>query len=307
MHIPSPTSPVYEVLSRSHADLERAAELGDGMRSALWLREQLEDTIYDRPGHHTLSLYLEDGFDVHLYDEPERRGAPGKLCLLPAGHASRWRIKGRIRFVHVYFTPETLGQLAVRMLDREPRTLELHQRVYVDDPQLAALAGRLAMQDWSDANGRLEANALGHEIMARLLLDYSGRPTQAKVRGGLAPAQRRRVLELIEARLAEPLSVSMLADELALSEYHFARMFRASVGEAPHRWILRRRLARARELLAAGQWPLERIAAACGFSHASHLTRHFRAAATATPNAYRQWAQARQDLDATICRTSAVR
>lgn len=293
MHIPAPASPVYEVLSRSHADLEREALLGDGLRSSLWLREQLEDTIYDRPRHHTLSLYLEDGFDVHLDGQPERRGAPGKLCLLPAGHESRWRIKGRIRFVHVYFTQEEFGQLAVRMLDREPRTLELRQRIYIDDPRLAMLASRLAALDWTDRNDLLEGNALGHEMLALLLLDYTGRPATLKLRGGLGPAQRRRVLERIEAQLADPLSVGQLAAELALSEYHFARMFRCSVGEAPHRWILRRRLARARELLAGGTLPLEAVAAATGFSHASHLLRHFRTVTGVTPNAYRQWVQAR--------------
>ena len=303
MHIPRPASPVYEVLSRSRADLEREALLGDGLRSALWRREQLEDTLYDRPLHHTLSLYLEDGFDVYLDGEPDRRGAPGKLCLLPAGHASRWRIHGRIRFVHVYFTQEEFGQLAVRMLDREPRTVALHQRIYIEDPVLGALTSRLAGLDWTDEQSRLEANACGHELMARLLLAHSGRPAALKVRGGLAPVQRRRVLEQIEAGLDRPLSVGALADELALSAYHFARMFRVSVGEAPHRWILRRRLARARGLLASSRAPLEAIAAAAGFSHASHLVRHFRAATGVTPHAYRQWAQGARAVDATICRT----
>jgi AraC family transcriptional regulator len=313
MHIPEPASPVYEVLSRSHADLEREALLGDGLRSALWLREQLEDTLYDRPLHHTLSLYLEDGRDVYLDGEPERRGAPGKLCLLPAGHASRWRINGRIRFVHVYFSPQTFGQLAVRMLDCEPRMLELRQRIYIDDPALAALTGQLARLDWSDNHDRLEANALGHEIMARLLLEHTTRPTGIRVRGGLAPLQRHRALDLIEARLAEPLSVGELAAELALSEYHFARMFRTSVGEAPHQWILRRRLARARELLATGTWPLDLIATAAGFSHASHLTRHFRAASGVTPHAYRQWVQGRaraaycQDTPCTVSEMKSSR
>jgi AraC family transcriptional regulator len=88
----------------------------------------------------------------------------------------------------------------------------------------------------------------------------------------------------------------MLADELALSEFHFARMFRASVGEAPHRWIMRRRLDRARSLLAQGQLPLETVAAESGFSHASHLIRRLRAELGIAPGAYRKWACERQNL-----------
>ncbi|MBV8049223.1 MAG: helix-turn-helix transcriptional regulator [Paludibacterium sp.] len=294
LYRPQPASPVYEVLSHSRADLEREAQLGDGLRAALWLRETLEDTLYDRPAHHTLSLYLEDGYDVFLDGQPHRRGGPGKLCLLPAEHESYWRINGRIRFVHFYFTQEQFGAQAVRMLDAEPRTVALRQDIYLEDRRLAALARQLAAESWQDSESRLNANALGHEMLAYLLLNYSDRRRDLRPRGGLAPAQRRRVLDLIDARLGQELTVGELARELALSEYHFARMFRESVGEAPHRWIMRRRLARARRLLAHGDLPLDVVANQAGFSHASHLTRHFRTALGATPGTYRLWAQGRR-------------
>ncbi|BEV73528.1 MULTISPECIES: helix-turn-helix domain-containing protein [unclassified Paludibacterium] len=291
IHHPRPASPVYEVLSHSRADLEREGLLGDDLRAALWLREQLEDTHYDRPAHHTLSLYLEDGYDVHLYGRPEQRGGPGKLCLLPAEHESFWRINGRIRFIHFYFSQAQFGDLAIRMLDREPRTLSLSERIYVDDGRLATLGRQLATLTWQDNASRLEANAIGHEMLAHLLLNYSDQPRKLRIRGGLAPSQRRRALDLIEARLDSDLSIGELANELALSEYHFARMFRVSVGEAPHRWIMRRRLARARKALARGDLPLSVVANQSGFTHASHLTRHFQQALGVTPGVYRQWTQ----------------
>ncbi|TDR81485.1 AraC family transcriptional regulator [Paludibacterium purpuratum] len=293
IHRPQPASPVYEVLSQSRADLEREALLGDGLRAALWRREQLEDTIYDRPTHHTLSLYLEDGYDVYLNGQPSRRGGPGKLCLLPAEHESYWRINGRIRFVHFYFTQEQFGELAVRMLDREPRLLALRQNIYWEDDRLAGLGRQLAAQHWQDSESRLNANAIGHEMLAYLLLNHSDRQRGLPVRGGLAPTLRRRALELIDHRLDGELTVGELAQALSLSEYHFARMFRESVGEAPHRWIMRRRLARARDLLSRGDLPLTVVAHRSGFSHASHLTRHFREALGVTPGIYRLWTQNR--------------
>jgi AraC family transcriptional regulator len=294
-HSPPP-SPVFEVLPRTNADLEREALLGDGFRAALWRREWLQDVIYDQPEHHTLSFYLEDGFDVFLQGQPAQRGAPGKLCLLPAGHHSHWHINGRIRFLHFYFTRQQFDQLALRMLDQEPRTLELYQRIYMSDPILAQACRHLTQLDWRDANARLDANAIGHELMAYLLLNQTGKRQAPRVRGGLSPAQRRRALERIDDGLASELTIGMLADELALSEFHFARMFRASVGEAPHRWIMRRRLDRARSLLAQGQLPLETVAAESGFSHASHLIRRLRAELGIAPGAYRKWACERQNL-----------
>ena len=288
--MPRATLPVYDTLTQTRAELERSSTLGDGLSVALWQRNQLEDTVYSRPGHHTLSLYLEGGFDIRRRDQPGRRGAPDKLCILPAEHESDWRVSGPIRFLHLYFAPDRFDALALTLLDREARDQQLYDRTYMDDPWLAAVCRRLAGLDWDDPHGRLAGNALGHEVLAHLMLTQTGRRRSVTVKGGLAPAQRRRVQELIEARLDSVLTVGELAAELALSEYHFARMFRASFGQPPHAWILQRRLVRAREALAGGDQALADIAASCGFASASHLANRFRAALGVTPGEYRRWA-----------------
>jgi AraC family transcriptional regulator len=250
----------------------------------------LEDTYYNRPEHHTLSLYLEGGFDILRRDRPQcRHGAPGKLCLLPAEHESDWRVMGPIRFLHLYFPTEQFDALAVTLLDREPRELHLLDRTYMDDPVLAAQCRQLAVLDWDTPDGRLSGNALGHEVLAHLMLSHTERRHTVTVKGGLAPWQRRRVGELIEARLDGELTVGELAAELALSEYHFARMFRASFGQAPHSWVMQRRLARAQDLLRSSTLPLADIAAASGFASASHFANRFRSALGATPGQYRGW------------------
>ncbi|MDN0085204.1 AraC family transcriptional regulator [Crenobacter sp. SG2305] len=286
----TPALPVYETLTQSHAELERRGVLGDGLTAALWLRTQLEDTFYNRPEHHTLSLYLEGGFEIVRRDRPQcQRGAPGKLCVLPAEHESDWQVKGPIRFLHLYFPTEQFDALAVTLLDREPREMQLLDRTYMEDPMLAALCRRLAALDWDCLDGRLTGNALSHEVLAHLMLTNTARRHAVAVKGGLAPWQRRRVRELIEARLDGELTVGELAAELALSEYHFARMFRTSFGQAPHGWIMQRRLARAQSLLQTSALPLVDIAAASGFASASHLGNRFRAALGVTPGDYRRW------------------
>lgn len=288
--MPTTTLPVFDTLIQTSAELERRAVLGDGLSVALWQRKKLEDTVYRRPGHHTLSLYLEGGFGIMRRDQPGKHGAPDKLCILPAEHESDWRIDGQSRFLHLYFSPQQFDALALTLLDREGRDRPLLERTYMDDPVLSATCRQLARLDWDSPDGRLAGNALGHEVLAHLMLTQTGRCRAPAVRGGLAPTQRRRVQELIEARLDTALTVAELAAELALSEYHFARMFRVSFGQPPHAWILQRRLARAREALATGDVALADIAAACGFASASHLANRFRAVLGVTPGEYRRWA-----------------
>ena len=74
--------------------------------------------------------------------------------------------------------------------------------------------------------------------------------------------------------------------ELGTHPSHLVRVFRREYGLPPHRYVVGRRLDRARPLLLAGM-PIADVAAATGFHDQSHLTRHFRALLGTTPGAFR--------------------
>src|SRR6185295_4733872 len=114
---------VFDVLTHSRARLLRSVSLGDGLAAAVW-RNAEDATTYNRPSHHTLSLYLSGGQGTWRHEAPDRRGEPGRLCVMPAGHESRWVVGGEQSFVHLYFDEEQLAPLAVRLLDREPREVQ---------------------------------------------------------------------------------------------------------------------------------------------------------------------------------------
>ena len=97
------------------------------------------------------------------------------------------------------------------------------------------------------------------------------------------------MLEFVDAHLeSADLSLPRLAAQANLSEFHFARMFRASMGCTVHDWVAARRLDRARALLRETALPLADIAAACGYAGASHLSRHVKAGTGATPGQFRR-------------------
>ena len=288
MSATAPSSPadVFDVLARSRARLHRRAALGDGLAVAQW-SNSFDATRY-LPRHHTLSLYLRGGHGTYREDAPSERGAPGKLCLMPAGHEVNWVVGTEQTFVHLYFEPERLGPLALRLLDREPREVRLPELNFCDDPQLVAQLARLATLDWDDAGERIAANELGHAALAHVLARHAGRAPRADIRGGLAPALRRRLVDWLDARLAQPMTVGEMAAFCALSETHFAHAFRASLGVAPHEWIVVRRIDRAAALLRSRRAPsLDEVARATGHASASHLVRRFKARWGMTPGQYR--------------------
>ena len=282
----APPADVFDVLSRSRARLHRRAALGDGLAVAQW-SNSFDATRY-LPRHHTLSLYLRGGHGTYREDAPAERGAPGKLCLMPAGHEVNWVVGTEQTFMHLYFEPERLGPLALRLLDREPREVRLPELNFCDDPQLVDQLARLATLDWNDAAERIAANEIGHAALAHVLARHAGRAPRADIRGGLAPALRRRLVDWLDARLAQPVTVGEMAAFCALSETHFAHAFRASLGIAPHEWIVARRIERAAALLRSRRAPsLDEVARATGHASASHLVRRFKAAWGVTPGQYR--------------------
>ena len=282
---PTPTD-VFDVLSHSRARLHRRAALGDGLSVAQW-SNSFDATRY-RPGHHTLSLYLRGGHGTYREDAPSQRGAPGKLCLMPAGHEVNWVVGTEQTFVHLYFAADQLAPLALRLLDREPREVRLPELNFCDDPALGANLARLAALDWDDPGERLYANELGHAALAHVLARHAGRAPRGEIRGGLAPSLRRRLVDWLDARLALQVTVGEMAAFCALSETHFAHMFRASLGVAPHEWIVARRIERAAALLRSRHAPsLDAVARATGHASASHLVRRFKAVWGMTPGQYR--------------------
>ncbi len=107
-------------------------------------------------------------------------------------------------------------------------------------------------------------------------------------RGGLAPWQEKRAKELMSASLNEDVPLARLANECGLSVRHFSRAFRQSTGTSPHRWLLKRRVENARELLSNRGLSLSEVALSCGFADQSHLTRVFTAMVGVSPGAWRR-------------------
>lgn len=79
-----------------------------------------------------------------------------------------------------------------------------------------------------------------------------------------------------------------LAQHAQLSPSQFGRAFKTSVGMTPHQWIISRRVARARALIAQPHLSLAEVANLCGFADQSHLAREFRKTEGMTASTWRK-------------------
>lgn len=98
----------------------------------------------------------------------------------------------------------------------------------------------------------------------------------------------RGVVEVVQAKIDEDLTLEQMADSVNLSVAHFSQMFRRSTGQSPHQFVLRSRVERAKEILRAADSRVLDVAVACGFKTQQHFARVFRQLCGVSPTEYRR-------------------
>jgi AraC family transcriptional regulator len=285
----SRTYDTFETLRQQNAVLRDTVALNSGIQLAAWFNQN--DTVTVQSDHHTLSLYVADGYESY-HKTPhgwKNGGGPDRFCLMPKESESSWDIRDNLSFVHLYCTDEHLRAIGEKIWDRSPASLQLDEKTFASDDKITALYRHFLLDcDWQQQANQLALSSASTLLLTHLLQHYTNVQWQLpKVTGGLAPFVLRNVLAFIEANLAQPLTLADLAQEAALSEYHFARMFSQSMKMAPHQYVMQRRMIRAEELVRHSALPLTDIALACGFSSASHFSNRFKSALGMTPSQLR--------------------
>ena len=186
--------------------------------------------------------------------------------------------------------------------DGSGRRIDIRQEEVLRDPALAQQIVRL----WHEAADEAAASALlADEVMRTLLAALArrtnSRPSRRLGRERLPNHTVRRLRDYVESRLGDDLDVATLADVAELSPAHFARAFAATVGMTPFRYVMSRRLARARERLERTRHSTLDIAIGLGFKTPSHFAASFRREFGVTPRTVRAGSdrtRARSDLAA---------
>jgi AraC family transcriptional regulator len=113
-------------------------------------------------------------------------------------------------------------------------------------------------------------------------------PGQDRKSGGLAAWQIRRLNVYIDTKLDQPILLKELSAVAKLSVAYFCRAFRRTFQEAPHAYVVRKRLERAESLMLTSDLSLSDVALRCGFTDQAHLCKLFRVRHAQTPAAWRR-------------------
>jgi AraC family transcriptional regulator len=242
---------------------------------------------------HTIVMHIEGAntYAALSYDGGSRvltDSTIGRVTLIPAGHELEGcsDFPARIRHLMLLLDPGALAALAEE--GPSARLADPPYRQHLADGIIASQMRALGVElDEPGLMGRLYAESLCCAIAIRALrLNHAA--AAAPARGGLASRRLRLVQDYIEANLARDITLADLAAVAGVGRTHFCRAFHKSTGIASHRYIIARRVERARKLLVETRSPIAEIALAVGFGDQSHMTAHFRRVVGTTPRRFRE-------------------
>lgn len=233
-----------------------------------------------------LALFMYEGGPRNLHGrmdgKPFDRTFEGKLALYPARMEfdAEFRVNSRrsnytaVFFDSAFVTERLPCSAAVPMLGFDCRMIasglqELCGQAENDDDIFAMMAEGWAIQTLA--------------ALRRL----NRMPLDADHRGGLTPANLRRIRDFVEANLGRAIGLADLAALAGVSTRHFIRAFSESTGNTPHQYVIARRIDRAKCLLAEDGHSLTDIALAIGFSHSQHFASAFKKHTGLCPSHFR--------------------
>jgi AraC family transcriptional regulator len=215
---------------------------------------------------------------------------PGDISLLSRAMPSHWQWNSNIKVCHVYLTERLVSNVARDVMDGENTEVHLNDALKIVDPVVTACVNALALEARQNACGSfLYAESVGTQLVVHLLRRYATTSfREAFKQGGLSPAQQRLIIEYIEDRLPEHLSLATLAQVVKLGQCNFMRRFREAFNVSPHAYVVRRRIERACRLLGERGSSVKDVAFSCGFADQAHMTRAFRANLNTTPSVWQR-------------------
>ncbi|MEM9012478.1 MAG: AraC family transcriptional regulator [Pseudomonadota bacterium] len=214
--------------------------------------------------------------------------SPGSIFLTPPETISNYVVDGPQKFISLAVNKDAMARFRDQVAFELPRDFgKLHEQKF-HDPVVEMLVVQMLEQATMDhPTGDLFLDQATDTILTRLLYKSGTFQLDQEAPGPLTDHDVANVTSMIEERLEENLNISDLARVTSLSDWHFARAFKQATGLSPHQFVLRRRIARAKDLLERTADPLAEVAVASGFSSQSHMTDVFRQKAGTTPGKYR--------------------
>ncbi len=216
--------------------------------------------------------YLQIGMDESLQDV---KWHPGDIFIVPAyvNHSLAWGHNSE--FMMLCIEPDLFTQSLNEIVDQ--KFVDLIPHFVKSDPLVCQLGLALKVDlEIGSSSSRLYTDAISNALLMHLFQFYSVHNNKLEHFGKLTKIQLELVVNYIHEYLDRDISLSELAAIVQMSSRHFSRLFKQSTGLSPYQYLIKCRVAKAKELLQQKDSSISQTAQAVGFANQSHLNRHFK-------------------------------
>ena len=160
----------------------------------------------------------------------------------------------------------------------------------VEDDKVIRFTVAALVEHYGAQNGipHLLLSAAGRHVAAHLLARYSTDRHGELSPRRMADWQIKRVLDYMESHLEDDIGLGELAAVAGMRPHYFCRAFRLSLGVPPYRFLINRRIERAKLLLSSTDTSVTGIGLSLGFANNAHFSTTFRRTVGRSPVAYRK-------------------
>lgn len=278
------------------APLIKSADLDKPMATELlsleFFKAEPGEMPYDVFEQHHILLNLKDEpHRVENWRDKEHRDfllQHNEIIVTPAGVRSGWKWHSQSKVIIITLNPTKLNQFSQHELG-----IVLGETQLKNIPQFVDAAICQAGEMLLDALNSPVGSAVMFESFARIFLTklihkYGlEKSDEIAFNRSFTSSHYKRVLDFIATHFNDNITLEMMAAQAGISTYHFARLFKQTIGQSPHQFLMHYRVEQARKQLAKPNTLIADIAITCGFSDQAHFTRVFKQITGKTPKQYR--------------------
>jgi AraC family transcriptional regulator len=223
----------------------------------------------------------------------EGLGITGAVDVIPAGTPAYFRMGAASEHACMLLTDRFIRRVA-QETGADPDAFKVAPFFNTPDPTIERIGmSLLSEMKTGGLGGELFAESLANVLALHLLRSHSSLGSASRRRlgseGGASKRSLERATDYINDNLSQKLTLAEIAEAAYMSPRHFSRSFKKDTGLSPHRYVIHRRVERAKALLANTDLNLAEIARAVGFANHSHLSSHLRRLLGVSPGALRGW------------------